>query len=67
MFKFTEVRLWTDSKVTLSWIASVKDIKDIYVSNRVQEIRQLVETFGIKLGYINTKLIQQIYYQGVVQ
>ena len=37
LFPFDQVYIWNDSKVTLSWIFSDKELKDIYVSNRVYE------------------------------
>ena len=42
LFSFVQLYLWTDSKVAISWVSSTKDIKDIYVANRVAEIQTLV-------------------------
>ena len=38
-FKFNHVYLWSDSKVTISWITSDREVKDIYVTNRVDEVK----------------------------
>ena len=39
LFKFQTIYLWSDSKVAISWITSDRDMKDIYVANRVAEIK----------------------------
>ena len=56
LIRFTEVHLWTDSKVALAWIHTVKEIKDTYVSNRVWEIKSLICNFNAKLHFVPTKL-----------
>ena len=47
LFLFVQLYLWTDSKIAISWVSSTKDIKDIYVANRVAEIQTLVSSSGI--------------------
>ena len=42
IFSFVQLHLWTDSKVAISWVCSTKDIKDVYVANRVAEIQTLI-------------------------
>ena len=39
LFKFTHVYLWSDSKVAISWITSDREVKHIYVANRVAEVK----------------------------
>ena len=46
-----EMILWTDSQCVLSWLKQ-KEIKDIFVKNRVLEIR---DKDDITFRYINTK------------
>ena len=46
--------LWSDSKVTLSWVSSEKEQKDVYVANRVSEIQQHVIALGINCMYVPT-------------
>ena len=41
-FKFESITLWTDSTVTLDWIAKPSSSWKIFVANRVQEIHDLV-------------------------
>ena len=55
LFAFSKVHLWTDSSVAISWIQSRKDIKDVYVSHRVFEIRNLVSNYQIALHHVPTK------------
>ena len=38
LYKFDTVYLWSDSKVVISWITSDRDIKDVYIANRVAEV-----------------------------
>ena len=56
LFRFTELVLWTDSKVVIAWITSSKELKDVYVSNRIHEICNLIESCNIQIKYVNTKL-----------
>ena len=51
---FTKFFLWSDSKVALSWINSDKELKDIYVANRVAEIQTLIISLGITVNYVPT-------------
>ena len=55
LFKFNHVYLWSDSKVTISWITSDRDVKDIYVANRVAEVKTLVNNHNINVIYVPTK------------
>ena len=41
--KFERSYYWTDSKITLSWIKLVKKEYNVFVQNRVQEIRKLTD------------------------
>ena len=51
-FQFSQIYIWIDSKVTLSWIVSDKPLQ-VYVRNRVDEIRSLVP--NAKFSYVNTR------------
>ena len=42
LFKFETIYLWSDSKVAISWITSDRDVKDVYIANRVAEVKTLV-------------------------
>ena len=42
LFKFDTIYLWSASKVTISWITSDRDVKDVYIANRVTEIKTLI-------------------------
>ena len=42
LFKFDTIYLWFDSKVAIPWITSDRDVKDVYIANRVAEIKTLV-------------------------
>ena len=55
LFKFTHVYLWSDSKVTISWITSDREVKDIYLANRVAEVKTLVNNHNINVMYVPTK------------
>ena len=55
LFKFNHVYLWSDSKVTILWITSDRDVKDIYVANRVAEVKTLVNNHSINVMYVPTK------------
>ena len=39
LYKFDTVYLWSDSKVVISWITGDRDIKDVYIANRVAEVK----------------------------
>lgn len=52
---FQNIYLWSDSNVAISWIHCKKCIKDVYVSNRVSEIKELVKINQINLRHVNTK------------
>ena len=55
LFKFQTIYLWSDSKVAISWIASDRDMKDIYVANRVAEIKTLINQHNVNVMYVPTK------------
>ena len=55
LFKFNHVYLWSDSKIPISWITSDRDVKDIYVANRVAEVKTLVNNHNINVMYVPTK------------
>ena len=52
---FVQLHLWTDSKVAISWVCSTKDIKDVYVANRVVEIQTLTSSLGILIMQVPTE------------
>ena len=54
IFSFTKFFLWSDSKVALSWINSSKELKEVYVANRVAEIQALIISLGITVNYVPT-------------
>ena len=54
LFTISRFFLWLDSKVTLSWISSNKELKDVHVANRVAEIQTLVISLGIVVNYVPT-------------
>ena len=54
LFSISKFFLWSDSKVALSWISSDKELKDVYVANRVAEIQTLVISLGITFNYVPT-------------
>ena len=54
LFSISKFFLWSDSKVALSWIHSYKELKDVYVANRVAEIQTLVISLGITVNYVPT-------------
>ena len=45
---------WSDNKVALLWINSDKELKDVYVANRVAEIQTIVISLGINVHYVPT-------------
>ena len=53
--KFDTVYLWSDSKVVISWITSDRDIKDVYIANRVAEVKTLVNQHHVTVMYVPTK------------
>ena len=55
LFKFNHLYLWSDSKVTISWIISERDVKDVYVANRVADVKTLVNSYNINVMYVPTK------------
>ena len=55
LFKFQTIYLWSDSKVAISWITSDRDMKDIYVANRVAEIKTLINQHNVNVMYVPTK------------
>ena len=55
LFKFQTIYLWSDSKVAISWITSDRDMKDIYVANRVAEIKTLINQHNVNVMYVLTK------------
>ena len=54
-FKFDAIYLWSDSKVAISWITSDRDVKDVYIANRVAEIKTLVNHYHVNIMYVPTK------------
>ena len=55
LFKFDTIYHWSDSKVTISWITSDRDVKDVYIANRVAEIKTLVNHYHVNIMYVPTK------------
>ena len=55
LFKFETIYLWSDSKVAISWITSDRDIKDMYIANRVAEVKTLVNQHQVNIMYVPTK------------
>ena len=55
LFKFETIYLWSDSKVAISWITSDRDIKDVYIANRVAEVKTLVNQHQVNIMYVPTK------------
>ena len=55
LFKFQTIYLWSDSKVAISWITSECDIKDVYVANRTDEIKTLINQHQVRVMYVPTK------------
>ena len=64
LFKFDTIYLWSDSKVTISWITSDRDMKDVYIANRVPEIKTLINHHHVNVMYVAypLKIIQQIIF-----
>ena len=55
LFKFDTIYLWSDSKVAISWITSDRDVKDVYIANRVAEVKTLVNQYHVNIMYVPTK------------
>ena len=56
LFKFETIYLWSDSKVAISWITSDRDLKeDVYIANRVAEVKTLVNQYHVNIMYVPTK------------
>ena len=55
LFKFDTIYLCSDSKVTISWITSDRDVKDVYIANRVAEIKTLINHHHVNVMYVPTK------------
>ena len=55
LHQYKTIYLWSDSKVVISWITGDRDIKDVYVANRVAEVKTLVTRHSINIMYIPTK------------
>ena len=55
LFKFDTIYLWSDSKLTILWITSDRDVKDVYIPNRVAEIKTLINHHHVKVMYVPTK------------
>ena len=55
LFKFETIYLWSDSKVVILWITSDRDIKDVYIANRVAEVKTLVNQHQVNIMYVPTK------------
>ena len=53
-YSISKFFLWSDSKVTLSWMNSDNELKDVYVANRVVEIQTIVISLGISVNYVPT-------------
>ena len=55
LFKFDTIYIWSDGKVTISWITSDRDVKDVYIANRVAEIKTLINHHHVNVMYVPTK------------
>ena len=55
LHQYKTIYLWSDSKVVISWITSDKDIKDVYVANRVAEVKTLITRHNVNVMYVPTK------------
>ena len=55
LFKFETIYLWSDSKAAISWITSDRDIKDVYIANRVAKVKTLVNQYQVNIMYVPTK------------
>ena len=54
-FEFTKCIVWTDSEVTLNWIYHNRSTQ-VYVRNRVSEIRQLSVEYNLQFLYVPSQL-----------
>ena len=50
-----QVYLWSDSKVALAWVSSTKEMKNVFVANRVNEIKLLQNKFNINLLHVSSE------------
>ena len=41
--------------MAISWVSSTKDIRDVYVANRVAEIQSLSISLGIQILHVPTE------------
>ena len=55
LHQYKTIYLWSDCKVVISWITGDRDIKDVYVANRVAEVKTLVTRHSINIMYVPTK------------
>ena len=54
LHKYETIYLWSDS-IVISWITSDKDIKDVYVANRIAEVKTLITRHNVNVMYVPTK------------
>ncbi|XP_068243714.1 uncharacterized protein [Palaemon carinicauda] len=52
--KISDCTVWSDSKVALSWVFYEKS-KEVFVINRVKEIKDLKSNYNIRLFYVCTE------------
>ena len=50
-----QIYLWSDSKVALAWVSSTKEMKNVFVANRVNEIKLLQNKFSINLMHVSSE------------
>ena len=55
LHQYKTIYLWSDSKVVISWITGDRDIKDVYVANRVAEVKTLITWHNVSVMYVPTK------------
>ena len=55
MHQFKTIYLWSDSKVVISWITGDRELKDVYVANRVAEVKTILTQHSIQVKYVPTK------------
>ena len=53
--QFKTIYLWSDSKVVISWITGDRELKDVYVANRVAEVKTILTRHSIQVKYVPTK------------
>ena len=53
--KSKTIYLWSDSKVVISWITGDRELKDVYVANRVAEVKTILTQHSIQVKYVPTK------------